>query len=256
MAGLIDTNVYVSRWPERRLYGDTVEELGAELRRQNVEQAWVGSFDGLFQRDIAAVNLRLVEDCRKLGPTALPFGTVNPTLPDWEDDVRRCGEVHRMRGLRLHPNYHGYTLDDPRFARLLELAAERKLVIQLALSMEDERTQSPATRAPHVDPKPLAAIVKQLPGLKLVLINVFRVVRPEKAEALAAAGQVYFDIAMLEGIGGVSKLIEAVSVERIVFGSYFPFFYSDSSVLKLRESPLARFQHEAIALGNARQILG
>jgi hypothetical protein len=256
MAGLVDTNVYISRWPERRVYGDTVEELGAEMRRQNVEQAWVGSFDGLFERDIAAVNVRLVEACKQLGPLAFPFGTVNPALPDWEDDLRRCQEVHQMRGIRLHPNYHGYTLDDPRFARLLELAAKRKLIAQIALSMEDERTQSLATRAPHVETKPLPAIVKSLPDLKLVLINVFRAVRVDKVEPLAAAGQVYFDIAMLEGLGGVSKLIEQASVERLVFGSHFPFFYFDSALLKLRESPLARFQHEAITRGNAVKLLG
>jgi predicted TIM-barrel fold metal-dependent hydrolase len=161
-----------------------------------------------------------------------------------------------MRGIRLHPNFHEYTLDDPRFARLLELATQRKLIVQLALSMQDERTQSPATRAPHVDAKPLPAIVKTLPDLKLVLINVFRSQSLLRVDAIASAGQVYFDIAMLEGTGGVSELIEKVTVDRVVFGTNFPLFYSDSSVLKLRESPLARFQHEAITRGNAMKLLG
>jgi hypothetical protein len=48
----------------------------------------------------------------------LPFGTVNPALPDWEEDLRRCQEKYRMPGIRLYPSYHNYTLQTPEVARL------------------------------------------------------------------------------------------------------------------------------------------
>ena len=217
---MIDTNVYLSRWPFRRLRADETPELVAMLRRSGVTQAWAGSFDALLHKDIAGSNARLAEECRRHGDGLLvPFGSVNLSLPDWEEDLRRCQEVHRMPGVRLHPNYHGYALDHPSFAMLLRGAAERGLLVQIAVRMEDVRTQHPLLRVPDVDPAPLAAL--QVKGLRLMLLNI---AKPQPG--------LPFDIAMIERAAGVA----GVGTERACFGSYAPFFILDAAILKLRES--------------------
>lgn len=251
----IDTNINLERWPFRRLSLEETSKLVAKLKASGVRQAWAGSFDGLLHRDIAAVNQRLADACRQFADLLRPFGTVNPVLPDWHEDLRRCHEVHKMPGLRLHPNFHGYTLDDPRFAELLSLATDRGLIVQLALAMEDERTQHALHRVPHVDPKPLAGVVAKLPKLRLVLLNAFRSLSLLQCGEVAKAGQVWFDIAMLESVAGVTKLIEKVSPERVLFGSHSPLFYFESAELKLVESGLPEAVLQQIRIGNAMKLL-
>ncbi len=252
---LIDVNVHLSRWPTRRLAGDETPELVARLRSSGVSRAWVGSFDGLLHRDIAAVNARLVDDCRNHGAGLLvPFGSVNPTLPDWRDDLRRCDEEHRMRGIRLHPSYHGYALNEPRFAELLTLAEVRGLIVQLAVEMEDERTQHPLLRVPEVDLGPLPDLLAARSRLRLVVLNGLRRIRGADLQRLAASGDVTFEIAMLEGVGGISRLLESIPPERVLFGSHSPFFCFEAARLKLRESELSRQQLRAISHGNAARL--
>lgn len=253
---MIDVNVSLSRWPFRRLTGDEPLALVAKLRKQNVSQAWAGSFDGIFHKDLAAVNARLAKDCRTYGPGfLLPFGSINPRLPDWQEDLRRCQEEHRMPGIRLHPNYHGYKLNDPAFRELLKLAAGRRLIVQLALSMEDVRTQHPLMPAPPVDIAPLADLVAGEPKLRLVILNSYPNLPIEKLQKLSSAGQVNFDIAMVERVGAVARLAGQVSFPRVLFGSNYPLYYFESALLKMRESGLTEAQTKAVFEENARRLL-
>jgi uncharacterized protein len=250
---VIDVNVTLHQWPFRRLYADDPATLAASLRQKGVTQAWAGSFNGLLHRDLSEVNARLAADCKQYGNgLLLPFGSINPTLPDWQEDLRRCHEAHRMAGIRLYPNYHGYTLADPVCADLLASAARRRLIVQIVLAMEDERTQSPMVRVPPVNPAPLAAFLKQSPQSRLVVLNGGRM---PQARELSAAGEVYFDIAMVEGVGGVTRLMAEVSSRRVAFGSHFPFFYFESAVLKVKEAALPEEQAQAIREGNARRLI-
>lgn len=252
---MIDVNVALFHWPFRRLPLDDAPKLVSKLREAGVAQAWAGSFDAVLHEDVAAVNARLATECRQHRDNLLlPFGTVNPALPDWEEDLRRCAEVHHMRGIRLHPNYHGYQLDDPRFGKLLAAAAKAKLVVQIAVRMEDPRTQHPLVRVPDVDCTPLVELLPNHPQAKVVLINGLSHVRQDLADKLAAAGA-WFDIAMLEGVAGIERVLATIPIERLLFGSHAPFYVWDSAPLKLRESALAGVQREAIATANARRLL-
>lgn len=255
-AAWIDVNVSLSRWPYRRLALDDTNALATKLRQQGITQAWAGSFDGLFQNDLAAVNARLTDECHRCGDGLfVPIGSINPSFPGWENDLRRCAEEHRMPGIRVHPNYHGYKLDDPAFARLLRVATEHRLFVQLAFGIEDRRGASPLLKLENVDPAPLPSLLKQTPSLRLMLLNAIPALPAKPLLDLIVNGGVSFDITILEGVGGIEKVLEKIPVERILFGSHAPFYYFEAASLKLEESKLTAAQLNAIRAENAKQLL-
>ena len=253
---MIDVNVNLSRWPFRRLAGDEPGDLVAGLRKRDVTRAWAGTFDGLLHKDLSSANARLANDCRRYGAGLLiPFGSINPKLPDWQEDLRRCQEDYKMPGIRLHPNYHGYGLEDPAFAELLRLATARRLIVQLAVSMEDERTQHPLMRVAPVDLGPLPDVLGRAPGTRLVVLNTDPSHDQEMLQKLLAAGDVHFDISMVEGVGGVARLARKISIQRVLFGSHYPLFYFESARLKVREAGFTDAESQAVLEENAGRLI-
>lgn len=252
---IVDTNVNLSRWPFRRIRGDTTSELVDMLAGHGVTQAWAGSYDGLLHKNVSAVNARLAGECSS-HDMLVPFGTINPKLPGWEEDLRRCHEEHGMRGIRLHPNYHQYTLDETVFARLLERTAERGMIVQLAVVMEDSRTQHPLVRVPVVDLEPLPPLLKGMPEARVVIQNNRSNVSRDVLRELVDTSQVYMDMARVEGVGAVSRVLQNVPDDRVVFGSHAPYFYHMAALLKMEGSELTQDQISAIARKNARRLIG
>jgi predicted TIM-barrel fold metal-dependent hydrolase len=262
---IIDTNIHLFEWPYRQLKYARTESLVAKLRKHRITKGWAGSFEAVLQKRLDLVNRRLSEECAARGDGMLvPIGSVNPAWPDWEEDLRRCHEQYRMTGLRLYPVYHGYTLDDAEFKRLLIAATKRGLLVQIVLRLEDERVHHPTLVISAVDLGPFPEVLKKLPEAKVQLLNAAGPLLANHVAVLVKETNVTFDIAATEENGGVGKLIEgknpsyrgAIPVERLLFGSHAPYFPCESALLKLFESPLSREQLEKLMRGNARRLLG
>lgn len=250
----IDCNIWLGESPFRQLPWNSVTVIAEQLRARGVTSAWAASFEALFHHDLAQVNRNLAKICREIGDGLfLPFGAIDPRLPDWAEDVKRCAGELGMRGIRLLPNYHGFTLDSPEFLRVLELAAHHGLLVQITAQFEDERTQHPLVHVAPVALKPLAKAMTAVPEARVMVLNANAVALVTSLQGSKAL----IDFAMVEGVGGVESLLQQQwPLEQIVFGSFAPQFYWEAARLKLQESELSTAQLAAIMHGNAARIIG
>jgi predicted TIM-barrel fold metal-dependent hydrolase len=267
--GIIDTNVNLFDWPFRALkYRDT-KALVAKLRRHRIIEAWAGSFEALLAKDMNGVNTRLAAECREHGRRFLvPFGSVNLAWPDWEEDLRRCHEVHQMPGIRIYPGYQPFDLDHPGMRRLLGVTAERGLILQVVFGMEDPRVHHPILNVGPVTFGPLWQAIQETPKAKVQLLHFPGPAKAGSSQArelsdFMARPNCFMEISRLEGNGAVGRMLGSgpvadavrVPVDRIVFGSHAPYFPVETAILKLVESPLEAEQLHGILQGNARRLL-
>ena len=261
---IVDTNVNLFDWPFRKLkYGET-PALVAKLKKHRVTEAWAGSFEALFHKNINGVNERLANECRDKGAGMLrPFGSVNLAWADWEEDVRRCHEVFRMPGIRLYPGYQPYDLSHPDLPRLVAMTRERGLLLQIVFGMEDTRVHHPIINVGTVLAPPLVPILKAEPKAKVQLLHFSGNVQGGDLRQLMSETSATIDISRWEGNGAVGRMIGTapnsqgvrVPVERTLFGSHAPYFPVETAILKLIESPASTDQLLAIMQGNARRLL-
>jgi len=263
--GIIDTNINLFDWPFRNLKYRDADSLTTKLRKHGVKQAWAGSFEALFHKDIQGVNARLSEACKTHGKNfLLPFGTVNLGWPDWEEDLRICDEVHHMPGIRIYPSYQTFDLDHPDFPRLVQLTTQRGMILQIVGDMDDSRNHHPIVLARGVNMEPLIEIAKRETNARLQLLYWNHRVNNKLLEKMVRETNIYFDTCRIETSGGIGRMIDGnpwsgptlpFPVERLLFGSHAPYFPVEANILKLFESPLDLNQAKAIMEENVQTLI-
>ena len=250
---IIDTNVNLFQWPFRRLPLDDTSKLVEKLQSLGVQQAWASSFEAVLHRDIASVNSRLVEACRH-NKMLVPIAAINPALPGWERDFRVCVDTFDMPGIRLLPNYHGYSLTDPSCLRLIGLAAKANRFVQVAAAMEDVRTQHRLVRVADVDLASIAEVITRSPDARIQILNL----NPKGSllKQLANIDSISFDTSRIDGTDGIAQLLKHLPHDRLLYGSHSPFLIPEAALIRVGENSLAKHEFTALLRGNAMKFRG
>jgi predicted TIM-barrel fold metal-dependent hydrolase len=246
--GILDTNVNLFRWPFRRLPLDETKKLVAKLRSLGITKALAGSYEGVFHRDLSSANVRLAAECARF-PELVPVASINPSKPGWEHDLDAA-----KTAIRLHPAYHGYGLDHPGFTDLLLAAAERGLLVQLAVALEDPRSQPELMRVPEVDLSPLPAAMAKTPEVKVQLLNWKG--RGTLTNSLRELPNLSVDTALADGTDAVATLVKTFGAERVLFGTHAPFLIPEAALVRVQEADLAEGDLRAVIRNSADHWIG
>ena len=103
-----DFSCYLGAWPFYKLPA-SLDALRALHAKNGIYGGYVSSLHSMFYNDFYESEKELSE--MLAGTEYRQLVTLNPTLSFAQHTLRRCIEEFDVAGVRIHPTYHGYSMD-------------------------------------------------------------------------------------------------------------------------------------------------
>ena len=237
--------------------------------RKNIPHFFDGTVDGLTnvmdqsgiavslisrittqKENVTAVNEWLA---RCMGPKIQALATVHPDQPVAASELEALREKG-FRGVKLHPDYQGFFVDDRRMYPFYEAAQATATPVLFHAGLD--RGLPPPV---HAMPPGLLKIHRDFPHLIMILAHMGGEDNYEETEALLLGKEVFLDTSFVLRImpfGLLKRFFRKRGVDRILFGSDSPFTDQTSELnYLLNLSFLSTAEKEKVAGGNAASII-
>lgn len=186
------------------------------------------------------------------GSRLFGFGSVHPFADDAQDELERIAALG-LKGIKLHPDYQGFFVDDPRAVAVYEKASSLGLITVLH-SGNDLGRPFPV----HCTPSRLARILPAF-SAPVVAAHLGGYQHFEEVEKQLVGTCVYLDTAFLYGaISPVQArdIILGHGANKVLFGSDCPWQGMRDALHVIRSLDLGALDTENILGNNAVRLLG
>ncbi|WP_119079968.1 amidohydrolase family protein [Chitinophaga alhagiae] len=256
---LIDVNAWVGHWPFKRLHGNTCEGLLARMKEYGTDVSVVTNLHGIFYKNTQSANEELYEEVhskRAYKDRFIPFAVINPIYGGWRDDFEVSVKKLGMKGIRVFPNYHDYTITEPALLELVKMARDHNLPVALTMRMVDERQRSWMDLATEWAIKDYLPLLQAVPDAKYMLLNLSTGVGlSAEEEALLKGTDVLFDTSGRH-IGHLAKFAKRFGEQRFAFGTHFPVLDYYTGLLRIDSLREEEGDKEQYRYRNAQRFLG
>ena len=181
------------------------------------------------------------------------FGSVHPAAPDAMEELYRIRE-NGLLGIKLHPDYQDFFVDDPAVFPIYETAAKLGLITVFHAG-QDCGIFEPV----HCTPERLAKALPAFGGGKVVAAHFGGYLLWYEVEEQLVGKELYFDTSYCCGRipkGQAQRIIQNHGADKILMGSDLPWSGTENEMGFLRALGLSEKEEAAVMGGNAARLLG
>lgn len=224
----------------------TAEELIKSGRRIN-SYGYLVCSAATTPKQVESINNFIAVSCEAY-KEFIGFGTMHP------DYANMSGELERIKGwakgVKLHPDFQEFFADEPRAISMWKTIAENDMFALVHLG-DDRRSFS--------DPRRMAAVLEQVPKLKLIAAHFGGYRQWEIAFDAYKPNSCWFDISssiMFMEKELVFKFFDKFGIENFFWGTDFPSQDHKIELERFLELGLSEEQNAMILGENLARVLG
>lgn len=184
-------------------------------------------------------------------PDIIAFGTMHPGFAGFRDEIKRLKE-HGIRGVKMHPDYQAFDVDDAGIFPIYETLAEAGLILFLHAG-KNINIKEP----PRCTPAGLAKVAKTFPQLKLIAAHLGGWRMWDEVEKHLVGSSVRFDTSFALGHMNAKQFLRIIrdhGIEKIIFGTDSPWNGQSTSVQEIMNLPLPEHEMDLILGQNAVKL--
>lgn len=182
----------------------------------------------------------------------IPFGSVHPDSPESLSELERLKSAG-IKGIKFHPDYQNFFVDEERMIPLYEKAAELGLVTVFHAGV-DIGYPEPV----HCTPKRLKNILPAFGGAPVIAAHFGGWLMWKDVMRCLTGENVYFDTAYCYSRIPplfAKMIIEEHGADKILFGSDMPWSSAENEIRFIKSLDLPEEQTEKILGLNAKKLL-
>jgi len=255
---IIDVNAYLGHWPFRQLRYNTADGLLRLMDRNGIDKAIVSSINAIFYKNCHSGNQELAVETKTHRDRLIPFATLNPQYPGWEDDLKQCHEDFGMPGLRLFPHYHNYKMTDDLSLNMIHSATNSGMALSVPVRVVDRRQRHWLDNVADLSITDIEHTIQECPEAKFIILNGrgFQNSGLIKDETLSTSNFL-IEISRLSVVlqEEIPKLMEVLGPGKLAFGTGIPFKYPGPVMLKMKILEIPEESKEKIHWRNVARML-
>jgi predicted TIM-barrel fold metal-dependent hydrolase len=253
---MIDANLYVGEYPFRRLPATGGEAVRALLDEIGAERAIATSFHSIFYKDNLDGLRKSLDETASVGDRIFFWAVINPTFPGWEEDMEAALGLPGVIGVRLLPMYHHYSPADGSVLRLMALAAEADVPVNVSHRIVDERLHHWLLNVRPIDLAEMRELIERASDTQIVLSHLYVAEMSQLAPAIKEHPSALVDVGNAKPqVGWVEQVCDQLGPSRLIVGTGAPLYYHRGVLMGLEEAPIAEEARRAILHDNAAHLL-